>query len=143
MRMDELAGEWIYSRLSPWMRTLGVQVLYEPRGEGEKQGQGEESKNEHGGKVGGEKRFGHIVPRGVRLGLAKKMAAKSAAAAGSGKGKGKGKGRGGVEVQEEVVRWEMCRVNPLLRFLKYGPGQFFQRNMTPPPTTTGPLPVAG
>jgi len=121
LRKDEVVGEWIYERLSPWMRELGVQVLYEPRGEKE----GGDTKNEEGRKEGGEKRFGYIVPRGVRLGLAKRMAAKSAAAR-SGKGKG-------LEEQEDVVRWEMCRVNPLLRFLKYGPGQFFQRNIYPSP----------
>ncbi|KAF8445347.1 hypothetical protein BGX38DRAFT_1330990 [Terfezia claveryi] len=116
MRQDECAGEWIYERLGPWMRELGLEVLYEPRGEGE-----EEKEEERGRREGGEKRFGHIVPRGVRLGLAarKKMAVKS------GLGKGMGKGD-----QEEIVivRWDMCRVNPLLRFLKYRPGQFFHRH---------------
>ena len=120
MGKDECAGEWIYERLGPWMSELGVEVLYEPR---EEEKEEEERKNE---KVGGEKRFGHIVSRGVRLGLARrKMAAKS----------GSGRGRGGLEEEEEVVvRWEMCRVNPLLRFLKYRPGQFFHRNPPPFPT---------
>ena len=121
MTKDECAGGWIYERLVPWMRELGIEVLYEPR-------EGEREAGEGNVKEGGEKRFGLIVHKGVRL-ARRNIAAKSG-------GKVKGGLRGGLEAQqEEVVRWEMCRVNPLLRFLKYGPGQFFQRNPTPPPPT--------
>jgi len=50
MKKDEVVVEWIYERLSPWMRELGVQVLYEPRGE--KGEEGEDTKNEEGRKEG-------------------------------------------------------------------------------------------
>lgn len=119
LRIDEVASVWIYERLKPWMENLKLEVLYEPR-EAEKGGKGNDGKGSGSAeRSGGEKRFNHIVPRGVRLGLAKKMAAKTA-------GQKKGGGKKGLEDQEPRVRWEMTQVNPMLRFLKYGQGQFFQ-----------------